>query len=78
MVSDKRIITPLGERQRLARDFGVSLPTVRSALNGITRSILAQQIRDEAIRRGGTIYQKVETAATSPDKSQSPVQTDET
>lgn len=51
----------LGERQKLARDFGVSLPTVRSALNGITHSALAEHIREEALRRGGIIYQKVDT-----------------
>lgn len=59
MASNKKIIMPLGERQKLARDFGVSLPTVRSALNGITRSELAGQIRAEALRRGGEIYQRV-------------------
>lgn len=59
MASNKKIIMPLGERQLLARDFGVSLPTVRSALNGITRSELATQIRAEALRRGGEIYLKV-------------------
>lgn len=71
MTSDKKIIMALGERQKLARDFGVSLPTVRSALNGITHSTLAEQIREEALRRGGAIYQKVE--ATPPtDKNQHP------
>ncbi len=59
MAADKKIIMPLGERQKLARDFGVSLPTVRSALNGITRSELAKHIRAEALRRGGEVYQKV-------------------
>lgn len=62
MASDKKIIMALGERQKLARDFGVSLPTVRSALNGITHSTLAGHIREEALRRGGAIYQKIETA----------------
>lgn len=63
MACNKKIIMPLGERQKLARDFGVSLPTVRSALNGITRSELADEIRKEALRRGGEIYQKVGPAS---------------
>ncbi len=62
---------PLGERQKLARDFGVSLPTVRSALNGITRSALADEIRQEALRRGGEIYQKVGPATEENDKPHS-------
>lgn len=64
MVPDKKIIMALGERQKLARDFGVSLPTVRSALNGVTHSALAEQIREEALRRGGTIYQKIDPPQT--------------
>lgn len=41
---------------KLARDFGVSLPTARSALNGITRSGLAKHIRTGTLRKGGEIY----------------------
>ena len=67
MTCNKKIIMPLGERQKLARDFGVSLPTVRSALYGITRSALADEIRQEALRRGGEIYQKVEPASEQND-----------
>lgn len=62
MAADKRIIMPLGERQKLARDFGVSLPTVRSALNGITGSKLAERIREEALRRGGEVFLRVSSA----------------
>ena len=47
------ILTKHGERGYLAKLFGVSLVTVRSALKGHTKSPLAQRIREEAKARGG-------------------------
>lgn len=57
---------PLGGRKQLALEFGVSLPTVRAALNGITKSELAERIRTRALECGGEIYQKVEPVQNIP------------
>lgn len=48
-----KIVVPHGVRGKLASDFKVSIVTVRSALNGITKSQLANSIRKAAIERGG-------------------------
>jgi len=47
------IITKHKEKTQLARLFGVSLVTIRKALNGVTQSDLAKRIRKAAIERGG-------------------------
>jgi len=48
-----KIITKHGERNELAKIFKVSLPTVRSALNGYVLTELSIKIRQTAIERGG-------------------------
>ena len=47
------ILTKHGERGYLAKLFGVSEVTVRSALKGRTKSPLAERIRKAAKERGG-------------------------
>lgn len=47
------ILTKHGERGYLANLFNVSLVTVRSALKGRTKSVLAERIRKAAKERGG-------------------------
>lgn len=47
------ILTKHGERGYLAKLFNVSLVTVRSALKGHTKSVLAERIRKAAKERGG-------------------------
>lgn len=53
----KQILLPSGERKKLAALFGVSVPTVWSALKWKTRSRLSEQIRQAALKRGGKIYE---------------------
>jgi len=48
-----RIIVPHGEISVLATKFDVSLPTVRSALRGKSRTVLSGNIRELALSRGG-------------------------
>lgn len=40
-------------RKEIAKDFGVSTVTVRSALKGRTHSKLAEKIRKKALEKGG-------------------------
>lgn len=49
---------PLGGRLQLARDFGVTQQMVRNALNWLSNSPLAEQIRTAALERGGELYEK--------------------
>lgn len=53
-----RILVDLGGKMRLREIFGVSYPTVRDALNGKTRTALAQRIRRTAIRELGGVEMK--------------------
>ena len=48
-----RIIVSHGEINALAALFGVSLPTVRSALRGNSHTLLSGNIRELALMRGG-------------------------
>ena len=48
-----KILTRHGEKAELMKIFNCSLPTVRGALNGSTKSELAVRIRKAAIERGG-------------------------
>jgi hypothetical protein len=48
-----RILTKHGERNELAKLCKVSLPTVRSALNGDVVTELSIKIRQIALERGG-------------------------
>ena len=48
-----RIIVSHGEMSALAGLFSVSLPTVRSALRGYSRTTLSENIRELALVRGG-------------------------
>lgn len=48
-----KILTKHGERNELARIFKVSLPTVRTALNGEICNELSIRIRQTAKERGG-------------------------
>lgn len=48
------IIVKYGDiRAKIAKTFGVSHVTVRSALKGRTKSRLAYQIREMALKNGG-------------------------
>ena len=49
----KRIEIPIGFKKTLMEKFQTSSPTVWAALNFITKSDFAKQIRAEAIRMGG-------------------------
>lgn len=49
----KQILTRYGEVKALQGIFGVSRPTVISALKGRTLSDLARKIRNAALERGG-------------------------
>ncbi len=49
------VLVEHGEVTKLSSIFKVSRKTVRHALMGITRTELAQRIREEAIRRGGVM-----------------------
>jgi hypothetical protein len=49
----KQILTRFGERKALCEIFEVTMPTVRSALAGSSRTKLAKRIRKAAIERGG-------------------------
>jgi len=53
------IILPHGEIQRLAKDYGKSLPTVRKALRGETKSKIADMLRKAALERGGVQYSEM-------------------
>lgn len=48
-----KILTERGERMLLGKLFGVSQPTIRRALNGMTQTELARKIRRVALLRGG-------------------------
>lgn len=48
-----QILVKHGEKSKIAAIFGVSLVTVRDALNGKTKSDLSTKIRKEAVDRGG-------------------------
>ncbi|MBR4936151.1 MAG: hypothetical protein IKZ20_03155 [Bacteroidaceae bacterium] len=50
-----KVIVEYGERRMLAKIFKTSLPTVRAALRGETKTPLAQRIRMAAIERGGVV-----------------------
>ena len=51
----KEILLPYGEtREKIAKTFGVSAVTVRSALKGRTKSELAMRIRTMALQHGGS------------------------
>ena len=52
-MNNMRVIVNHGEVNKLADLFGVSLPTVRSALRGKTSTKLSQNIRETALNRGG-------------------------
>ena len=53
-----RIIVSHGEMNALSGLFSVSLPTVRSALRGHTRTALSENIRELALMRGGVQVRK--------------------
>jgi|GEM_PF-423368 hypothetical protein len=46
----KKILVPAGVKKQLKDAFGVSYPTVRSALNGVTQSYVSHSIRESAIK----------------------------
>ncbi len=46
-----------GEVNKLAKDFKVSLPTVRKALQGKSGTSVAMMLRKAALERGGILYQ---------------------
>ncbi|MDD3079664.1 MAG: hypothetical protein PHH37_11260 [Paludibacter sp.] len=48
-----QILVKHGEKSKLATFFGVSLVTIRDALNYKTQSELSRKIREKAIERGG-------------------------
>lgn len=50
-----KILTNAGDKVRLREIFGVSYPTVRDALNGKTKSVLANKIRHVAITQLGCV-----------------------
>ena len=52
-MENSRIIVPHGGISVLATKFGVSLPTVRSALRGNSRTALSGRIRESALSCGG-------------------------
>ena len=54
-ISMKRIEMPNGLKKELREKFHTSVPTVWAALNYITNSDFAKQIRAEAIKMGGYI-----------------------
>ena len=43
---------------KLAKIFNVSLPTVRMALRGQTKTVLAHQIREAAKKNGAELYER--------------------
>lgn len=51
----KHIDIPHGTKKKLVEKFQTSSPTVWAALNYITKSDFAKQIRAEAVRMGGVI-----------------------
>lgn len=65
-----RVIVDHGEMNALATLFGVSLPTVRSALRGKTFTKLAQSIREIALVRGGTRVIELNQDILQPNKRQ--------
>ncbi|HBK31194.1 MAG TPA: hypothetical protein DEF88_04650 [Porphyromonadaceae bacterium] len=58
------ILMKHGERGKLAKMFGVSEVTVRSALKERTRSELSQRIRKAALARGGVEDGGIENGVT--------------
>lgn len=48
-----KILVEPNEKVYLKRLFGVSYPTIRKALNGISDSSLSLKIRKAALERGG-------------------------
>lgn len=54
-ISMKRIEIPIGFKKSLMEKFQTSSPTVWAALNFITKSDFAKQIRAEAIKMGGIV-----------------------
>lgn len=51
----RKILVPTGAKKKLTEAFGVSYPTVRAALNGVTRSYVSYSIRESAIKEYGGI-----------------------
>ncbi|MCD7850443.1 MAG: GntR family transcriptional regulator [Parabacteroides sp.] len=54
------VLVKSGVSKKLQERFGVSAPTVRKALRGITRSELANRIRQVAIKEFGGRADKTE------------------
>lgn len=54
------VLVKQGVSKQLQERFGVSAPTVRKALRGITKSGLANQIRQAAIKEYGGRTDKTE------------------
>ena len=64
-----RIIVSHGEMNALSGLFSVSLPTVRSALRGNTRSALSEHIRELALMRGGIPVRQTKSVAHAAQKT---------
>lgn len=54
-----KIFLAHNKKKHLKQFFGVSYPTVRKALNGLTQSSTAKEIREKAIEIGGEEMQPV-------------------
>ena len=54
------IILPHGQIKKLALDFSKSLPTVRKALRGESRSEISDRIRKAALERGGKLFMELD------------------
>ena len=48
-----KILNEYGDVRKLSKEFGVSEPTIRSAIKGKTKSVLAQKIRDRITKGYG-------------------------
>jgi len=53
MEKEKKILVAIGEKKALVKLLDASYPTVRSALNGKSDTLLLTKIRKAAIDRGG-------------------------
>lgn len=55
----QRILVPQGKKKQIMSELGATYLTVRNALNGNSKSLLSNKIRQKAIEVGGEYEREV-------------------
>jgi len=55
----KRILVPTGKKKEIMSQLGATYQTVRNALNGNSKSLLSNKIRQKALELGGEYEREV-------------------